>query len=355
MNEFRMSLLKTRADAIRPDLAEARQTLEKAEREKREMTDEEQAFVEPILKSAREIADSMKAVRDEDTLMTTIKTEFGDVMGGIGGSSPRPSHVDFPSRAWAPRSPPRWLASSARRPWLPVVLRVGQEFKPDPVALGKPATALLDVLPVVGHSSPEFSYLRQTTRQNLAAVVAEGATKPTSQYSVTRIEASLVVVAHLSEAVPRFWLLDNVSLDRFVEAELEYGLGLAVETKVLADINGTSGIQTQAYTTSVLATIRKALTKLEVAGYSPASIVLHPTDFEGVELALSTVTAIEHLSLPFDAASRRLFGTPIVSTNSQAAGVAHCWPPTRWHSTPTPRAWASSGASRATPPTSHRT
>jgi len=50
---------------------------------------------------------------------------------------------------------------------------------------------------------------------------------------------------------------------------------------------------------------------------------MHPTDFEGVELALSSVTAVEHLSLPFDAATRRLFGTPIVATVSEAAGVAH--------------------------------
>ena len=69
---------------------------------------------------------------------------------------------------------------------------------------------------------------------------------------------------------------------------MQYGLGLAVEAKVLADINGTSGIQTQSYATSPLTTLRKGLTKLEVAGYSPAALVLHPTDWEGVELALTT-------------------------------------------------------------------
>ena len=72
-----------------------------------------------------------------------------------------------------------------------------------------------------------------------------------------------------------------------------------------------------------LATIRKSLTKLEVAGYTPGSLVLHPTDWEGVELALSSTSAIEHLSLPYDPASRRLFGVPIVVSNAQAAGVAH--------------------------------
>ena len=52
----------------------------------------------------------------------------------------------------------------------------------------------------------------------------------------------------------------------FVENELTFGLQVAVEAKVLTDVNATSGIQTQAYATSVLTTLRKGLTKLEVSG-----------------------------------------------------------------------------------------
>jgi len=69
-----------------------------------------------------------------------------------------------------------------------------------------------------------------------------------------RVEQSLVVVAHLPEGIPRFWLLDNNALETFVEDELQYGLQAAVEAKILTDVNGTSGIQTQAYATTVLAT-----------------------------------------------------------------------------------------------------
>jgi HK97 family phage major capsid protein len=137
---------------------------------------------------------------------------------------------------------------------------VGQEFTPDPVALGQPALSLLDVIPVVQHATAEISYLRQTTRTNNAAVVAAGALKPTSVYSVTRVESSLQVIAHLSEGIPRHWLLDNTALEAFLANELTYGLQTAVEAKVLADVNGTSGIQMQAYATSVLATLRKGVT-----------------------------------------------------------------------------------------------
>ena len=55
----------------------------------------------------------------------------------------------------------------------------------------------------------EYAYLRQSVRTNNAAVVAAGAVKPTSVYTVTGIENSLVVIAPLSEGIPRYWLLDN--------------------------------------------------------------------------------------------------------------------------------------------------
>ena len=77
---------------------------------------------------------------------------------------------------------------------------VGQEMKPDPVALGQPALSLLDVIPVLPHAQTEFAYMRQTVRTNNAAVVAEGAVKPTSVYTVNKVPNSLVVIAHLSEA-----------------------------------------------------------------------------------------------------------------------------------------------------------
>jgi hypothetical protein len=200
---------------------------------------------------------------------------------------------------------------------------VGQEFAPDPVPLGRVAQGLLDVLPVKQHTSPEFAYLRQSTRTNNAAVVAEGAVKPTSVVGVNRVEATLQIIAHLSEGISRYWLVDNESLTEFLTAELTYGLRVAVEAKVLADVNGTSGIQTQAWSTSVLETLRKSLTKVENQGYAPGAIVLHPNDWEGVELALASTTAVEYQGLPYDPAARRLFGVPIALSIAQTAGTGH--------------------------------
>jgi hypothetical protein len=108
--------------------------------------------------------------------------------------------------------------------------------------------------------------------------VPEGSVKQTSTYTLVRIEDKLDVVAHLSEAIPRFWIADNAALEAFLRSELEYGLQLAVEAMIVADVAGTSGIQTQPYSTSVLETVRKSLTKLETQGYTPSSIALNPLD-----------------------------------------------------------------------------
>jgi HK97 family phage major capsid protein len=200
---------------------------------------------------------------------------------------------------------------------------VAQTFVADPVQLGQPATSLLSVLPVTQQISPQFSYIRQSVRTNAAAIVAEGAVKPTSTYTVVRIDDKLDVIAHLSEAVPRFWLADNPALQQFLSNELAYGLALAVEAMAIADIAGTSGIQSNAWSTSVLQTLRKSVTKLEANGYPPATFVLHPSDWEAIELALLSTSAVEFQGLPFDAQRRTLWGLAVTLSNAQTAGVGH--------------------------------
>ena len=171
------------------------------------------------MKTAHDIADGMKKVRDEDALMTTLKNEFGDVMGDLGGSSTQAKSRRLSFKGLGTKVATQMLGPDGQKALAPSgATIVGQEFVRDPLALGQVAQSLLDVLPTKQHASPEYAYLRQNVRTNAAAVVAEGATKPTSVYSVIRIEQSLVVVAHLTEGIPRYWLLDNSALETFASA-----------------------------------------------------------------------------------------------------------------------------------------
>ncbi|WP_370180419.1 phage major capsid protein [Rhodococcus wratislaviensis] len=203
--------------------------------------------------------------------------------------------------------------------------------------IGKVGTSALDVLPV--HSRPPvYGYLRQTTRTNNAAPVAVGAVKPTSVYGVTNIEGRLQVIAHLSEPVDSYWLEDNSSLNAFVTTELQYGLQLAVEAQViggsgtgtnLRGILNTSGIQSVPFFTDATATVRRALTAIETVGHRATSIILHPTDWEGIELSRrQDGTPDLGSSLPVDRADTRLWGLNVAVSAAVPVGTGVLFDPT---------------------------
>jgi Phage capsid family len=303
-----------------------------AEKAGREMTVSEKASYEGEVAAA---GDWLRQIREgRDDLAIIAKTrEISDAIGaplgeagitGTAGPHGKDRRLSFASMGKAAAAQISAGASGGQKALATGgSIVTGQSFIQSPVALGQVATSILDVVEVTAQASDQFAYLRQSVRTNAAAIVPEGAVKPTSTYSVVRVEDRLDVVAHLSEAIPRFWIVDNVALEQFLRNELEFGLSLAVQNMLVSDVAGTSGVQTQAYSTSVLQTLRKTLTKLEVSGYVPGSIWVNPTDFEAVELALSTVNAVEHVGLPYDASARRLWGAPLVVSTAVAAGVSY--------------------------------
>ena len=301
-------------------LTGARQLAEKAQAEHRDLTTAENDQVQAALAEARQINERIAADAKSKQLLGKLDDMARGASAGIDAGQ-RLCFGTQMAEAAAAKIMPAGYGEKAVAPSGATV--IAQTFSADPVVLGQPATSLLSILPVKVQPSANFAYLRQSIRTNAAAVVAEGAVKPTSVYSVTRIEQSLAVLAHLGEPCPRLWFVDVPQLQAFLNNELQYGLALAVEAKAIADISGTSGIQTQAYSTSVLQTLRKSLTRLEGNGYPPAAFVLHPNDWESVELALLTTPAIEYQALPLDPVSRRLWGIPVTLTVAQTAGVAH--------------------------------
>jgi HK97 family phage major capsid protein len=201
-----------------------------------------------------------------------------------------------------------------------------------PVAMAKPATGLLDILPVrFIEDGDQYTYLQQTVRTNNAAPVAVGGTKPTSVYTFVRKDGKLQVIAHLSEPIPEYYLKDEPALQQFLSDEMGYGLQLTLENQALngdgvepnlPGLLGVSGIQTQAYTTSQIKTVRSAITKVEVLGYIASGIALNPLDWESIETA-SVDEAHYALGdvVPVDRAARRLWGVPVAVTNAITQGT----------------------------------
>lgn len=203
-----------------------------------------------------------------------------------------------------------------------------------PVDLGKPATALLDVIATRTVEDGAYSYLRQTVRTNLAAPVAVGAAKPTSVMTLERVNGNLEVVAHVSEPVHEKWLEDVDALEQFIRDEMAAGIATALEDQLL---NGTgvspalAGIVTtatgtQAYATSPLVTIRTGLAQFEAAGLKPSGVVLAASDWLAIETA--TLTAGGYVlgqgtnGAPLNAIQRTVWGVPVVVSAKHSAGTA---------------------------------
>jgi HK97 family phage major capsid protein len=318
------NLTKERRDEL---VATARAVCAKATAEKRDLTAEEQKSVNDALTEIKSINEALVAdARSKDILGQLngmVPQEQLSPSGAFLGAPTDGKRLTFTAKMVADAAAkmvPNGIDAKAVAPSGSVL--VGQEFSPSPIAMGKPANTFLAALPVRAHSVPTWKYMRQSVRTNNAAVVAEGAVKPTSVYSLNEVDGSLAVIAHLSEAMPRYWLVDNDSVQQWLTNELIYGLQLAIEAKALADVNGTSGLQTQAYSTSVLETLRRSITKVEVAGYTPEYFLLHPTDWQDLEL-LVLAEGFEFKSLPIDPTTRKLFGLPVIVSLAQTAGVSH--------------------------------
>lgn len=183
-----------------------------------------------------------------------------------------------------------------------------------------------------GGSGNAFTYLRQTVRDSKAAPVTDGALKPTSIYTMEEVEDRYRVIAHLSEPIPQRYFHDDKSLGDFLANEMGYGLQRAVELQALSGdgtgenmtgILATSGHLSQAWTSDLLTTLRKAMTALQVTGVDPTALVLHPTDAERLDLLREGVDSGKYLlGDPAAEAVRTLWTIPRVTSVAVAAGTA---------------------------------
>lgn len=331
MSTIRTEMLRAKARETLPGLERATDVARLAAAEGRNMTRAEKAVYDAGLDAANPILNALRAARSDAAVTEYARGVFGDIGGSVGNGAKSGQRLSFKGNMASVIAGKMLTDDLGQKSLAPSgAALVAQSFVADPVAMGRVANGLLAVLPVEVHGSSQYARLIQGTRTNAAAVVEDGDEKPASAIGLTRVEKSLRVIATLSEpGINRFWLIDNPAtgsaggLEQFIANELEFNVTRAVETMVLEDVAGTSGIQAQAYSTSALQTLRKSITKLEIAGHAPGAIVLHPSDWEGVELALSSTSAVEHLSLPYDPATRRLFGVPVATTVSASAGTGH--------------------------------
>lgn len=332
--------------------AKARSLSEKAESERRDFTAQEKADFDAAMAKGRQLLEQIKTLKADEKVLADAKdlaarlngTTTARPMDGLGDGTLAPTGgvkrrgLPFTRKAGAAA-----LAKSiagtmaATGSGSKALAPAGTVVTPTPlvvdaVALADPGATLLDALNVVVAGEPTYRYLRQITRENNAGVVAPGEVKPTSAMGLEQIDDHLRIVAHLSEGIHEYWLRDSAALNSFVENELVQGVLRAIEDEVVngdgsgehfTGLANVSGIQTQAFAVDGLTTVRKAITKLEVAGHAAGVIALHPTDWEDLELARTSGDGnLELVDSPVDRAQRRLWGVQVVPSVAVAPKTA---------------------------------
>lgn len=179
-------------------------------------------------------------------------------------------------------------------------------------------------------SGQTIEYVRETGFTNAATFVTEGQQKPQSDIQFELKTVNVRTIAHWVKATRQI-LSDVPQLRSYIDGRLRYGIQFREETALLKgtgtgqEIEGIKTVATD-YSTARnktgdtrIDTIRHALTQVEIAEYYATGIILHPNDWEKIELTKTTEGAYIFAN-PQSMAAPTLWGRPVVTTQAQTAG-----------------------------------
>jgi len=211
------------------------------------------------------------------------------------------------------------------------------------VPIAQRRSRVRDLFPARTTNSAVVEYFRQTGFTNNASVVPEYSSgnfgaKPQSTMTFVGEQAPVRTIAHW-EAAHRNVLADEPQLRSIIDNELLYGLRLTEDAQILSgagtgeDLTGilnTTDIQTYAWSdgaTSPVAdtkadALRRAATLAYLAYYEPTGIIVHPSDWEDIELTKNSQgTYLLAMSVAGGAESR-VWRIPVIDTPAIAEGTA---------------------------------
>lgn len=205
-------------------------------------------------------------------------------------------------------------------------------YRDEMVNLLRERRVVRDLLPTIRVNTSSVDYVTQTTRDNQAGPVAEGASKPYSDYAWGSATAVIRTLAHLAK-ITRQAMDDAPRLIGEIDSEMRYGLGFVEERQFLFG-NGTGqnlhGIMPQATAfalpagftrragTTKVDVLRVAMLQNSVALLPADGIVLNDVDWADIELTKTTDGAYLFAN-PQGSVSPRMWSLPVVTTPAMTA------------------------------------
>jgi HK97 family phage major capsid protein len=214
----------------------------------------------------------------------------------------------------------------------------------EPVELARQPQGVLDLVNGGQTSSSAVDYVRQTTRTNNAAPTLEydttGGDFNLSPESNIVFELVTAAVRTIPTYIPasRNILADAPQLNALINSELTYMVrvkledqivngdgtganfeGILAATGIQLRTQGSTGFRGGETTDTKADALRRAITDILLAFYTPDGILLNPGDGEDLELQKSSEG--EYLNV-FDPVAMRVWRVPVVESSVIAAGTS---------------------------------
>jgi uncharacterized protein len=125
------------------------------------------------------------------------------------------------------------------------------------------------------------------TASNVVRSIDAVTAKPETGSTVNLVTVPLSQVATHSGAIPNVHL-EQPALRSIVEGDMQLAINEGLD-KIVIDTFAASGFQAPG-TDNLVASVRKAMTTLQAAGYSPDVLILRPADSEALDLLVSGIS-----------------------------------------------------------------
>jgi HK97 family phage major capsid protein len=194
---------------------------------------------------------------------------------------------------------------------------------------------ILDLVTRIPITTDAFEFVRVTTETNNAAATLEATSsadgaKPESAVAMAVVSGIIETIAHWIP-ITRRAASDASQIMAYIDAFLRWGLRDALADEVLngdgttpnlVGLANTSNTQSQAYSTGLLETTRKARTLVRTVGKAtPTAYLMNPTDWESIDLLTDNENRY-YFGGPMRMGMPVLWGLPVVEEERQAAGAA---------------------------------
>ena len=305
-----------------------------------EVSAETKATADTLLKTQADLTGSLKNLTDKVEGLAAQNLELAQNLAAGGGSGGDDRPMSLGQAVVAQHDDIKAFSGSSIKLDIQNAITTAdgsaggliyREEEREPVRMPKRRLLIASLLSrgVVG--SDAHTYRKQTVRTSAAAMVAEGAATPESNYGWTKVTDTVRKIGHHIN-VSEESLSDADYLQSEIDTELRYGLDLEEEKQLLAgDGIGENHLGLIPSAPDFVAAdaslpnstridrLRLAILQIALEDYYLTSFVLNPVDWAGIEMTKST-TGEFIFARPDGITTPVLWGRDVVESNSMTKG-----------------------------------